>query len=1244
MKPATEDRTISSLDASQEDFAEWVGRGDNFARSRKYNEAIEAYTAASRLDPASSSVPATVGDLHALLGDDAAALERYQDSYRIEANTKARVGAALILDKYAASRQLVDDADSTDEAVLAQIFHAALATGANWAHSARSNLQELIAEFLLATPRLPLAAPPSTDNEARRAATCAWARRRLGVPSLSEHVTYHPLDASLPLFLTLQSYLAGIRPGHSGAAPARAVSLLLSFPEEFAGIAAGLRIVAPPFTQPAVATPSSQKVAQGFLSTLVAPQIERSMARLPRLQVGLIRDALGAGDVEAACAMLARPGSPLFLLWGYPGGLCFDKNGRLDAAAMLDRSAGNAGADPYLFDRDFYLQRYPAGSGRQVSLGLDPYLEYLLDGAPKWRRPHRLFNSPYYAEKVGARKGQHLFAQYLGHHDAGPTSPTPLFDAGFYLAMYPDAATSIRNGECTDALHHFMLYGVSEGKFPSSDWDPAYYIATNDDVRDSLDVSNVGPRANALAFDHFMRFGLGEGRAPSEFFDSKYYLQAYPEVEREIEEYDLLGPFEHFAWLGRKKGYRCREPLHAVATPELYAKSLYMKRCQANAFDLQTGRTLSLPQADEPYFSIIVPCKDNFPFTARVLKLLRDAIGYARSEAGFGAEVILVDDGSGDATTDAPCLIDGLRYLRRETSGGYPAACNAGAAIARGKFLIFMNNDIEFEADLLTQLRVVIDREAGEVGCFGVMVTLMTGVIQEIGSSVWADGVVRGHDRGAPVWRHDLQSPRDVDFVSGCFMCVSRAEFESLHGFSEVYAPGYYEDVDLCARVWESGRKVRVYPALRVAHFESGSFNSGRGRGAAASLTMRNRARFVEANLEFLRQKLPFADHGPLYSRRLNTGRPRCLFVEDFVPDRRRGSGYGRAEHILRQMAGVTDVQLFAANRTAGELPAYSDWFSVSYGPDPQALAMRLAQEQFDCVYICRPHNMLRYAGVLADWKRNSGGVVIYDTEAIYSVREFAERVTVESYDAMNGDPLFESMVREELRSVGEVADAIVTVNEFEGAIAARVTGRRVVTIGHACEERASPPPGLRSRAGLLFVGAFHSPAAPNFDAVRWFSRHVMPRIVEQRPDAILSIVGYASEGVDLAQFAGPNINYVGPVSDLGPSYDLARVFVAPSRVGAGIPIKVIEAVSNGLPCVVSKLLSEQLQAEGHLDAAVFGATTLDDGAEFALQCLRLMNDDGLWQETQAATFASAQSYRSRSSLTSELERLLKPA
>jgi glycosyltransferase involved in cell wall biosynthesis len=48
-------------------------------------------------------------------------------------------------------------------------------------------------------------------------------------------------------------------------------------------------------------------------------------------------------------------------------------------------------------------------------------------------------------------------------------------------------------------------------------------------------------------------------------------------------------------------------------------------------------------------------------------------------------------------------------------------------------------------------------------------------------------------------------------------------------------------------------------------------------------------------------------------------------------------------------------------------------------------------------------------------------------------------------------------------------------------------------------------------------------------------------------------------------------------VGDLTPLYDRARVFVAPTRYSSGIPLKVLEAASRGVPVVCSSLLARQL-------------------------------------------------------------------
>ena len=477
--------------------------------------------------------------------------------------TQAREGAARILARYAAPRPLAGDAGSPDEEILAQVFRGAATSGSGWARSDRSTLQELVAEYLMGpAARPPSPALPSAGEAARRAATYAWARWRLGVPRISHHVAYHPLDAHLPLLPDTAAYLAGVEPGHSSTAPARAVSLADVFSR---GVRGDRR--RPPRRRPAVRATHHGDVALARRRAGLPVDAGRAADRASDEPPAAVARRLDSGRIERGRreGRLRDPRAPrraTLVVVGLSQRLVLRQERPSRRRGDARSGAGNAAADPYLFDRDFYSQRYQAGDGGRASAGLDPYLEYLLDGASKWRRPHRLFNSQYYAEKIGAREGQHLFAQYL-YEGGDPVSPTPLFDSEFLSRNVSGCGGGGAERQFTDGLHHFLLYGASEGKSPSSDWDPDYYIESNADVRGSLDFSSR-PRANAMAFEHFMRFGLAEGRAPSEFFDSKYYVNTYPEVEDEIREYDLLGPFEHFAWIGRKKGYRCREPLHAV--------------------------------------------------------------------------------------------------------------------------------------------------------------------------------------------------------------------------------------------------------------------------------------------------------------------------------------------------------------------------------------------------------------------------------------------------------------------------------------------------------------------------------------------------------------------------------------------------------------------------------------------------------------------------------------------------------
>jgi glycosyltransferase involved in cell wall biosynthesis len=90
---------------------------------------------------------------------------------------------------------------------------------------------------------------------------------------------------------------------------------------------------------------------------------------------------------------------------------------------------------------------------------------------------------------------------------------------------------------------------------------------------------------------------------------------------------------------------------------------------------------------------------------------------------------------------------------------------------------------------------------------------------------------------------------------------------------------------------------------------------------------------------------------------------------------------------------------------------------------------------------------------------------------------------------------------------------------------------------------------------------------------------------------------------------AGAHLTSLGAVPDLSQVYSQARVFVAPTRFAAGIPLKVIEAAARGLPSVVTPLLAEQLGWR-HEGEVLVAATP----EAFADQCMRLHEDEALWE------------------------------
>jgi polysaccharide biosynthesis protein PslH len=140
----------------------------------------------------------------------------------------------------------------------------------------------------------------------------------------------------------------------------------------------------------------------------------------------------------------------------------------------------------------------------------------------------------------------------------------------------------------------------------------------------------------------------------------------------------------------------------------------------------------------------------------------------------------------------------------------------------------------------------------------------------------------------------------------------------------------------------------------------------------------------------------------------------------------------------------------------------------------------------------------------------------------------------------------------------------------------------------------------------LVFTGTLGY--QPNSQGIAWFADRVWPDVLRAVPGAQLDVVGRAPPPSVLALNERPGITVVGPVPLMAPYFERAHAVIVPILTGAGIRVKVVEAMAAGRPIVSTSLGWEGLP---HL---IPGEHLLvgDEPAEFAAATIRLLREPGL--------------------------------
>ncbi len=822
---------------------------------------------------------------------------------------------------------------------------------------------------------------------------------------------------------------------------------------------------------------------------------------------------------------------------------------RLQARQQMRRAIDRLRASP-LFDARYYMTRH-AGV---VPHDADPLMHYLWVGAASGLDPHPLFDTSWYASQMPAGSLVNPLLHYLD--GTGTSDPHPLFEQAHYLTQ---SGVALAPGET--ALEHYLATGG--GDAPNTVFDPRAYLVEYPEAASH-------PGGPLL---HYIELGETQGLAPHPLFDPRYYAARHADAAE-------LGSFGHYLRFGRAAGHAGSALMEELGTPSL-------------------PHRLAFPFSETPDVSIIIPTYGHLFETIQCLAAVMARTG------GVAHEVIVADDRP--HAPIAPVLsADGLVLQINDNNLGFLRCCNAAARRARGRLIVFLNNDTVVGPDWLRPMIAVADADP-RVGMVGCKLLNPDGTIQEAGGIIHSNGWGFPYGAGDDPHRGAYDFARHVDVVTGACFLVRRDLFERLGGFDDRYAPAFYEEFDLATALRDAGYHVVYQPESVVVHHGSASY----GREIRDRQSKRNHAKFC-AKWRTLLARQPVEGNPIFLVRERPSPRGVILVIDDKVPEYDKHAG---AVTLFQYLCLCVELGLKVIfhPQDAQPLQPYTSelqrrGIEIVHAPDTLAEWLEENGRHVDFIWTARPYVTFPILDLI---KRTTGAPILYYTHDLHYLREMRRFELDGNTWAREESERLRPM---ELGIFASVDWVMTPSSEEAKIIALEVPEARVVVVPPYLFDDASIDPrqlDFTGRRDVLFVGGFDH--TPNVDAALWLVRDIMPLVWERAPDTCAMIVGNAPPA-EVRALAGDRVLVTGFVPTIDPYFARARASVSPLRYGAGVKGKIVSALQAGVPVVTTGCGNEGIQLQHGVEALV-GETE----QEIADAILRLLDDPVLCRDMALA-------------------------
>ena len=600
-----------------------------------------------------------------------------------------------------------------------------------------------------------------------------------------------------------------------------------------------------------------------------------------------------------------------------------------------------------------------------------------------------------------------------------------------------------------------------------------------------------------------------------------------------------------------------------------YLQEIKLLKLNSNLNNINDYEKIIFNDIPNPLVSIIIPVYNQFNYTYNCLKSI-----YNNSGNKISYEIIIADDCSDDITTNINAIISNITIVKTPTNLRFLKNCNNAAKFAKGKYILFLNNDTQVQKKWLAPLVELIEIDE-KIGAVGSKILLENGLILEAVGVIWKDALAWNYGRSDDPSLPEYNYVKEVDYLSGAALMLRKSIWEELGGFDELYAPSYYEDPDLCFSIRKMGYKVMYQPLSVVIHFEGISNGTDTSKGLKQYQIL-NQKKFFQKWQYILENEHFTKDTDIFLARDRSKNKKTILIIDNYVPQYDKDAGSRTIFHYIKLFLNIGFNIKFIDDTFCKNEPyttileqlgievLYGFYYSKNW-----KLWLKNNAKYIDFVFLSRPHISLKYIDII---KKYTKAKIFYYGHDLRFLREKRE------YEFKHDKNLFKSYnkwknTEFDLMNKADISyyPSQVEVNEIKSI---DLTIKVKAIPAYLFEKLPRKEKDFSNTKDIMFIGGFlHN---PNIDGVQWYIKEIYPILNKIRPEIKTYIIG-SNVPKELMKLDYNNVIVTGYITDeqLNFYYKNCRLSIAPLRYGAGVKGKVIEAMHNQIPVVTTTIGAE---------------------------------------------------------------------